>query len=109
LLAPTRRAMSLGAGGSSIFPIRRAICSASDMICTTPMSRWSEDASFYRTALLLGLIRGADVIRWADEVIHHEPSAPAGLFELSTTSPDDLTMLRLRLFEAGGDSDSAAV
>ena len=72
------------------------------------MSRWSEDASFYRAALLLGLIRGGEVIRWADEVIHHEPSAPAGLFELSTTSPDDLTMVRRRLFEAGGDEARAA-
>src|SRR5438874_13299950 len=101
--------MSRGACGSSIFSIRRAICSASDMICTTPMSQWSEDASFYPAALLLGLIRGGEVIHWADEVIHREPSAPAGLFELSTTSPGDLTTLRRRLFEAGGDSDSGAV
>src|SRR5436190_11137219 len=73
------------------------------------MAQWSEEASFYRAALLLGLIRGGEVIHWADEVIHREPSAPAGLFELSTTSPDDLTTLRRRLFEAGGDSDSGAV
>src|SRR5438045_738324 len=69
----------------------------------------SEEAAFYRTALLLGLIRGNDVIRWADAVIGAEPAAPAALLELATTSPDDLSALRERLFEAGGGGESPAM
>src|SRR5436305_87446 len=73
------------------------------------MSPRSEEAAFYRAALLLGLIRGSDVVTWADEVIGVEPSAPAALVELSTTPPDDLSALRERLFEAGGGAESPIV
>jgi hypothetical protein len=69
----------------------------------------ADEAALHRAALLLGLIRGEDVIRWADDRIAHDASAPPGLFEVSTTSPDDLTALRERLFAIGGNSESADV
>jgi len=56
-------------------------------------------ASLYRAALLLGLVRGAAVIRWADEVIGTDPAPPPAFFEIASTQPDDLTGLRARLLE----------
>jgi hypothetical protein len=73
------------------------------------MSRTNEEAAFYRAALLLGLIRGEEVIRWADEVIASDESAPPAFADIATTPPDDLTALRRRLFDAGGGVESQAV
>ena len=67
-----------------------------------------DEAAFYRAALLLGLIRGDEVIRWADSVLG-EDEAPAAFAEIATTPPDDLTLLRERLFALSGDKVSAAV
>jgi len=70
---------------------------------------YAEQASFYRAALLLGLIRGDRAIAWADEVLAGDSSAPAAFAELATTEPDDLTAMRERLFEIGGGKESATV
>jgi post-segregation antitoxin (ccd killing protein) len=69
---------------------------------------YAEDAAFYRAAVLLGLIRGDEVIRWADGVLA-EDSPPALFVEIATTPPDDLTLLRQRLFDAGGERESVEI
>jgi hypothetical protein len=73
----------------------------------TDVSR-NEDAAFYRAALLLGLIRGGEVIRWADSVLA-EDQPPAAFADIATTPPDDLTLLRERLFAVSGDQVPSAV
>jgi hypothetical protein len=69
----------------------------------------SEEAAFYRAALLLGLVRGDEVIRWADEVLGSDASAPVALAEVATTPADDLTRMRHHLYEAGGQKESGEV
>jgi hypothetical protein len=68
-----------------------------------------DEAAFYRAALLLGLVRGEDVVRWADDAIGREGTAPPALMEISITDPGDLTVLRQRLFEISGEGESAGV
>jgi hypothetical protein len=63
----------------------------------------TERAAFYRTALLLGLVRGERVVQWADEEITRS-TTPLPLFvELATTAPDDLTTMRQVLFGLSGE------
>jgi len=69
----------------------------------------ASQAALYRAALLLGLVRGDEVIRWADDVIGNDASVPGGFAEISTTPPHDLTMLRERLYAVGGDRESPEV
>jgi hypothetical protein len=68
-----------------------------------------EQATFFRAALLLGLIRGERVVAWADAVIAMEPSPPEAFTDLATTPPDDLTMLRQRLLAIGREKESEGV
>jgi len=72
-------------------------------------SPYVDEAAFHRAALLLGLERGEDVVRWADDAIGRDPAAPPALMEISTTDPGDLTVLRQQLFEISGDGESAGV
>lgn len=67
------------------------------------------DAGFYRAALLLGLVRGEDVVRWADDMIGRGPAAPAPLVEIAMTAPDDLTVLRQGLFDIAGEGEPVEV
>jgi hypothetical protein len=73
------------------------------------VTAYRDDAAFYRAALLLGLIRGEDVVGWADEAIGQDATAPQPLIELSTTNPDDLSALRRQLFELSGEGESGDV
>ena len=57
-----------------------------------------EQAAFYRSAVLLGLMPGRDVVAWADAIIAAGGSLPAEFYELATTSPDDISRLRDLLF-----------
>ena len=66
-------------------------------------------AAFYRAALLLGLIRGPEVIAWADGVLAKDASAPAAFAEIATTDPDELTVLRHHLFDVSGEGQSPDV
>jgi hypothetical protein len=50
-------------------------------------------ATFLRTALLLGLITPQRVIEWCDGVIHEESSPAPGFFALALTRPE-LTAVR---------------
>src|SRR5436305_8132343 len=47
-----------------------------------------EQATFLRTALLLGLITPQLVIEWCDRVIREEPEPPPAFFALSLTPPE---------------------
>jgi len=68
-----------------------------------------EQATFFRAALLLGLIRGEHVVAWADAVIATEASPSEALTDLATTPPGDLTMLRQRLLVIGREKESEGV
>lgn len=58
---------------------------------------YAAQAMFYRAALLLGLIRGEQVVAWADAVLTGDPAPPAAFVDLATCPPDDLTLMRQRL------------
>jgi hypothetical protein len=61
----------------------------------------SAKASFFRTALLLGLLPGSCAVEWADSVIAGTTSVPHAFLDLATTRPDDITALRYALLEIG--------
>ena len=61
---------------------------------TDPGGAWSEQAGFFRSALLLGLIKGDLAVRWADDVLATGGDVPHAFVEISTTDPDDLSALR---------------
>ena len=70
---------------------------------------YGERATFYRGALLLGLIRGDRVIAWADGMLASDPEVPPALAEIATTPAEDLTLLRQRLLLVGSERESEAV
>lgn len=55
------------------------------------------EATLHRTALLLGLTTGVEVVAWADARLHTEDEPPHALIELSLTGPSDLSALRIAL------------
>jgi hypothetical protein len=59
---------------------------------------YSLEATYYRTALLLGLIRGEVVHRWAEQAIEREPEPLPELIEIVSASPTDLSALRHALW-----------
>jgi hypothetical protein len=69
----------------------------------------AEQATFFRAALLLGLIRGERVIAWADEVLAGDPGVPSAFVEIATTPASDLTQLRQRLLLVGSEVESDTV
>jgi hypothetical protein len=66
-------------------------------------------ATYYRTALLLGLVRGDDVHRWVERVIEQEPDPPKAFFEIASVAADDLSGLRHALWPLVIEPDPAAV
>lgn len=70
---------------------------------------YHEHASFYRAALLLGLVRGDRVITWADAVLGVDPSAPPAFVDLATCPPDDLTLMRQQLLPLAPGKEPEAV
>lgn len=56
------------------------------------------NATFYRTALLLGLIRGEVVHHWAEQVIANEAKPPAAFIDLIGVPVDDLSEMRHALW-----------
>jgi hypothetical protein len=73
------------------------------------VSVYIEQATFFRAALLLGLIRGERVIAWADGVLAADDNAPSAFVEIATTPAPDLTLLRQRLLLVGSERESEAV
>ncbi len=70
---------------------------------------YTEQATFFRAALLLGLVRGTAVVQWSDAVLARDPDAPAPFVDIASTSPDDLSALRHALYPLCTDRESAAV
>jgi hypothetical protein len=70
---------------------------------------YTEQAMFYRAALLLGLIRSERVVAWADAAIADDPSSPAAFIEIATCPPDDLTLMRQRLLLLAPAKESEGV
>ena len=62
-------------------------------------------ATYYRTALLLGLLKGEAVLEWAHDVIEHEASPPTGFLELAMIPAFDLSALRHALWPLGIDPE----
>ena len=58
----------------------------------------AEVATFYRTALLLGLVRGDIVHQWAEQVIANDAKPPAALIDLIGVPVDDLSEMRHALW-----------
>lgn len=69
----------------------------------------AEQATYYRTSLLLGLVDGATVRDWAQHVIEHQPDVPAAFFELISIDTMDLTALRHALWPLVIEPDPPAV
>lgn len=61
----------------------------------------ADRAAFYRAALWLGLVRGREVVAWADALVSATPAPPAGLIEVSVTHEHDVTALRHALLLLG--------
>jgi hypothetical protein len=59
---------------------------------------YSLDATYYRTALLLGLVSGDVVHSWAERAIEDAPEPPRALIEAVSAPPTDLSALRHALW-----------
>jgi hypothetical protein len=59
---------------------------------------YSLEATYYRTALLLGLIRGDVVHRWAEQAIEREPQPLPELIDVVSVPATDLSALRHALW-----------
>jgi len=59
---------------------------------------YAVQATYYRTALLLGLVRGDAVHRWAEQVIEREAAPSHAVIEIASISTDDLSALRHALW-----------
>jgi hypothetical protein len=69
----------------------------------------SLEATYYRTALLLGLVRGEEVHRWAERVIEREPLPPHELLDLVSTPSTDLSALRYALWPLAVEPEPPSV
>lgn len=58
----------------------------------------SVGATYYRTALLLGLIQGEEVHRWAERIIEREAKPPQAVLDVVSIPISDLSALRLALW-----------
>lgn len=61
------------------------------------MSTVRAHATWFRSALLLGLVQGEEVIAWADAAIAREQVHDDALADVSLTAPGDLSALRFAL------------
>lgn len=73
------------------------------------MPDYSLEATYYRTALLLGLIRGETVHRWAERIIEQDPEPPPAFFEVVSAQPADLSALRDALWTLVAKPEPAMV
>ena len=67
------------------------------------------EATYYRTALLLGLVQGEQVHRWAARIIAKEPEPPPELLDLVSIPSTDLSALRYGLWSLAIDPEPAEV
>jgi hypothetical protein len=75
----------------------------------SPHYRHSHAATYYRSALLLGLVRGAAVHDWAHQVIDEGDDPPQAFFEIVSVPADDLSALRSALWPLVVDPEPADV
>jgi len=68
-----------------------------------------ELATYYRAALLLGLVPCETVVQWAEDVIAREPEVPHELLEVLLVAPGDLTALRFALQPLADQKESLEV
>ncbi|HEX5217567.1 MAG TPA: hypothetical protein VFV98_19035 [Vicinamibacterales bacterium] len=71
-----------------------------------------EQATFYRAALLLGLVAGDEVVRWADAEISRVENPPAALCDVALTptgDAGDLSKLRAALHRLADKREPPAV
>jgi len=68
-----------------------------------------EQAAFLRAALWLGLVRGQEVVAWAEARLLAAPGAPAGLAALAAVPAHDVTALRHALLDLGPEHPPARV
>ena len=59
---------------------------------------YSLEATYFRTALLLGMVRGVAVHHWAGEVIERDADPPSAFFEIVSVAATDLSALRHALW-----------
>ncbi len=67
------------------------------------------DATYCRTALLLGLVTGQDIHRWAELVIEREREPPKEFFEIVSAPVGDLSALRHALWPLVIEPEPASV
>jgi hypothetical protein len=70
---------------------------------------YSRNATYYRTALLLGLVQGEEVHRWGERVVERDPEPPQAILEILSTSPRDLSELRHALWPLSLEPEPVAV
>jgi hypothetical protein len=70
---------------------------------------YSLEATYYRTALLLGLIRGEAVHQWAEQVIELDPERPHAFFEVASAPSTDLSALRDALWPLVAEPEPSVV
>ena len=68
----------------------------------------ASEASFYHTALLLGLCRGERVVAWADHAIASVTEAPHALCDVALTDPRDLSAMRHAVAQLAPEAPSVA-
>lgn len=61
----------------------------------------ARQAAFYRAALWLGLVPGAEVVAWAETLLVAAPDAPAALVDLAVVDAQDVSGLRHALLALG--------
>jgi gamma-glutamylcyclotransferase (GGCT)/AIG2-like uncharacterized protein YtfP len=69
-----------------------------DAVTPVPVS---DRAAFYRAALWLGLVPGAEIVAWADELLTSAPDTPSAIVNLAAVPEHDVTGLRLALLRLG--------
>ena len=70
---------------------------------------YRDQATFYRAALLLGLVTCETVVQWTEETVAREASVPHELLDVLLVAPGDLTALRFALQPLADEKESPAV
>lgn len=70
---------------------------------------YSDVASYYWVALLLGLVSGETVVAWAEEVLANDENAPDEFSMIALVAPGEVTALRYALLELCSESVSEKV
>jgi hypothetical protein len=81
----------------------------SGRVCRQTLPDYSLEATYYRTALLLGLIRGDAVHQWAEQVIEQDPEPPHAFFEVASVPSTDLSAVRDALWPLVTEPDPSVV